>query len=236
MAGNKRKKQNKYFRPRDFVVVVLCLFIAVLFLDMFRNDLLQTLTLQNVEPIGTVVVRKNTVQRRLGDRVLWDRLAKESPVYIWDLIRVAETSSATLYIDDNSIDLNENTLIRIVPSLDDKGIMIMLSEGTLSVSAGESSSTPLTLDIGGQVVRPEPRSVLSASVPQVGPVNYKVYESVTQYVRENPVVEIPRVELISPAVNSVFRYLDNTPVLTFQWTAIEEAVSYSGSKFYAGFS
>jgi hypothetical protein len=33
-------------------------------------------------------------------------------------------------------------------------------------------------------------------------------------------------QLISPALNSLFRYRDSPPVLTFQWTQAEEALSY----------
>ena len=54
----------------DVFVVIILLLIAIICLDMFRHDLMFTFNLQNVEPIGTVVVKKNVVQRRLGDRVL----------------------------------------------------------------------------------------------------------------------------------------------------------------------
>jgi len=109
--------KNGKFRFFEYFIFAILILIAVISIDMFRHDLLFTFNLKNVEPVGTVVVKKNTVQRRIDNRVLWDRLSRESPVYAWDTIRVSDISSATLYIQNNSIDLKENTLVRIVPSL-----------------------------------------------------------------------------------------------------------------------
>jgi hypothetical protein len=85
-----QRRLPKYFGIRDIIVTVLFLFIAAYSINVFRIDLLQTIRLWNVESVGHVVIRKNIVQRRLADRALWDRLANESPVYLGDLIRVAE--------------------------------------------------------------------------------------------------------------------------------------------------
>jgi len=186
---------------------------------------MQTFKLQNVEPVGTVIVKKNTAQRRLGDRVLWDRLARESPVYIWDLIRIADNSAATLYVQDNSIDLGENTLVRIVPSPDGEGIMLMLNQGTVSIAAGENARA-VSVEIGRQQLRTEPGTYLIASVNNYGAGSFQRIESREQFVQNISVPEMQGTKLVSPAVNSTIRYRSSLPVLYFHWLEVEEAASY----------
>ncbi|MCL2442758.1 MAG: hypothetical protein FWD13_04750 [Treponema sp.] len=191
MSGKKKIIKVKIFKLWEICALVIFVFIAVLSLDMFRRDILQTINLQNVEPVGTVVVKKNTVQRRISDRVLWDRLAYESPVYIGDLIRIAEISAAMLYIQDNSIDLEENTLIRIMLSPDGEGLQIILSEGALSVVAGAESRS-LALDLKGQQVVTGPGAVVSAAVRNDGRTSVQVNEGAVQFIAQSGIVrEIP---------------------------------------------
>jgi hypothetical protein len=140
------------FGLTDLLVIIIFLFIAAVSINLFRMDLLRTINLRNVEPVGTVVVRRNVVQRRLADRVLWDRLASESPVYLGDLIRVAELSSAILHIDGSSISLNENTLIRLTRAPDGETLQIMMSEGSLSLATTRNSGR-LSLDVNGMQVQ-----------------------------------------------------------------------------------
>lgn len=212
-------------RPIDIFIVVFFLSIAVVSVELFRQDLLQTLRLQNEEPVGNVIIKKNTVQRRLGDRVLWDRLANESPVYVWDLIRVADLSAATLHIGDNSIELDENTLIRIIPSPDGEGVMIVLNYGTLSLAVGEQNNA-VSLNINGTQIRPAAGSVLVTSVTEDGEVAFQEYESAADYFVDAGVKEISGPGLFSPAMNSLIVYNSNFVVLNFMWEEVENAVSY----------
>jgi len=183
MSGRARNNKIKYFRFKDFFAVAVFLFIAVLCVDMFRNDLMQTISLQNVEPVGTVIIRKNIVQRRISSRVLWDRLSAESPVYIGDLIRVAEVSEATLYIGESALDLEENTLIRISLSEDGEGIQVSISEGKFSFSSGAGSQS-ITLDINGSQVKTSPGSVLNAILKENGATSIQVNEGTVKFVDE----------------------------------------------------
>ncbi|MDR2964530.1 MAG: FecR family protein [Treponema sp.] len=154
----KPEKQNKSsllpekFGKVDLIVSVSFIFIFILGIILFAKDLLQTINVRNVEPVGIVVVKRNVVQRRLSDRVLWDRLTNESPVFFGDLIRVAEDSAATLYFDGSSIDLDENTLIRITHT-SDRGIQILLNEGRLFLAMQEEGKK-ITLNVDGQQIQP----------------------------------------------------------------------------------
>ena len=187
---NNKAHGSGYFRIPDLFIILVFLSIAAFSVDMFRRDLLQTFSLQNVEPAGIVIIKKNTVQRRISGRVLWDRLARESPVYIGDLIRVAEISAATLHIGDNSIDLDENTLIRIIRTADGEGLQIVLSEGAISLTTGTEESIGLDLNVIQVLAGPE--TILSAAASKNGDIFVQVHEGNVQIVEADGAVrEIP---------------------------------------------
>ena len=225
MDNKARYKKRSEFSLLDLFIIIFFLFIAVVCFYLFRLDLLNTFKLQNVEPAGTVVIKKNTVQRRLGDRVIWDRLNNESPVYVGDLIHVSDISAATLYIKGNSIELDENTLIRIVLSPDGEGLQIIMTSGTIAIFA-EEGAEKVSVNLNGQEVKSEPGTVLHAVMPEKGEAVVKVFENIEKYVEETPPRKIPEPRLLSPAANSVIRYTSDNPVLTLQWTNIEEVSAY----------
>jgi len=227
MDNKARYKKRSDFRFLDLFIIVFFLSIAVASLYLFRLDLLNTFRLQNVEPAGTVVIKKNTVQRRLDDRVIWDRLNTESPVYVGDLIRVADVSAATLYIKGNSIELDENTLIQIVLSPDGEGLQIKMTSGTVAVFA-EKGAEKVSINLKGQTEQVDvtPGTVVRAAVPEKGEPTVKVYESVKKFTEEVPQRKVAEPRLLSPAANSFFHYGDDLPSLNFQWTGVDEATSY----------
>ena len=171
-------------RFADFLIIFFFLLLAALSVNLFRLDMMRTVFLRNVEPVGRVIVKKNTVQRRISDRVLWDRLNYESPVYLGDLIRVADVSSATLNIENNNIELGENTLIRIWRSADGEGLQIMLSEGAISLSAAAESGD-ITLDLNGKQIKAAPGAVLSAESKEDGSIEVQVSEGTAQFIEES---------------------------------------------------
>ena len=168
----------------DILVTVLFLFIAVLSINLFRLDLQQTITLRNVEPVGYVVIRENIVQRRVIDRVLWDRLATESPVYLGDLIRVAQLSGATLYIEGNTINLSENTIIRIALAPDNETLQVVMNEGSLSLVT-TAESRRVSLDVGGRQIQTASADAASLSVTSVeGDIILSVNEGTVQFIED----------------------------------------------------
>ena len=140
----------------DLFVIVFFLSIMAASLYLFRADLLQTLDARDEEPAGSITIRRNTVQRCHEDRVLWDRLFETSPVYAGDLIRVADLSAATVNLDDNEINLNENTLIRIQRDSKSAGpLQIELKKGNLSLNAS-SGVAGITLNLMNRQVQAGP--------------------------------------------------------------------------------
>jgi hypothetical protein len=131
---------------------------------LFRLDLFRTLDARDEEPAGIIIIRNNVIQRRYADRTIWDRLVIDSPVYSGDLIRAAELSDATIYIDENQIGLNQNTLIRI--QSEGKGpFQIELKEGNVDLVTGGSG---LMLNLMGKMVQAMPGAVLKAEVDDEG--------------------------------------------------------------------
>ena len=153
-------RDDSRFRLRDLLVILLCLFVAAGSLYLFRMDLYRTLGSRNEEPVGKIKVKKNIVQRRLADRTLWDRLFDESPVYEGDTIRVAQRSAATLNLDENLLDLSENTLIRIGRrNKPGDPLLIELDEGFMNINSGAEK---IKLKIGGSSLHVSPGTVLNA--------------------------------------------------------------------------
>jgi hypothetical protein len=150
---------TKPFGVLDLFVILLCLSTAAGGVYFFYISLFQTLT-SNLDPIGTVTIRYNSIQRRQGDRVLWDRLQNESPLYPGDLIRVAELSGATLNFDGNQLELNENTLIRV--NMRNGRPQIELSSGTVNLDTTNSESN-ISLVVSGRVIEPTQGTVLRTS-------------------------------------------------------------------------
>jgi hypothetical protein len=239
--SSKARKKIRPFSFLDFFIIVLFLFIAVISINLFRLDLLNTINLQNVEPVGFVVIKKNIVQRRHSDRVLWDRLANESFVYIGDLIRIAEVSSATLDIEENNIDLEENTIIRIILSPDGEGVRIILSEGTLSLVT-RNERKKINVEVNGRRIQSEPGTVLRATTNQNDGISVQVNQGRALFVEDGRAErEISSGSLIDmdaygterneravvvtrPAPNA--RYLKNTAELlsvNFLWNRINFA-------------
>ena len=182
-------------RAIDLIVLVLFLFTAAVGLYLFQRDLMQTIDSRDEEPAGVIVIRNNIVQRRHGDRVLWDRIFVNSPVYSGDLIRSADLSSAAINIDDSSIFLNENTLIRIQHSTDGKSpLQVELREGNLSVTAGNDSG--IMLNLMGRVVQTGQGTVLNASVGDEG-MSLQVSEGTAQFIEEGKSREITEGSMIS---------------------------------------
>jgi hypothetical protein len=149
-----------------FLYIPLCAAGAFIALFFFWNDINQTLIRQNETPIGTVRYKYRAVQRRFSDRLLWDRLRQESPVYNGDLIRTAELSEAAVRFvsDGGNIEILENSLIRITRGRN--GTRIDLNEGSL---LAEIQDGRMSIESGGAVLSGEEGSVISVRAAEGGP-------------------------------------------------------------------
>ena len=157
-SGDAPVKKNKSSRI-DILLYIFCVAGILISLNLFRLDLFKTLTRQAEEPIGTITFKYKAAQRRFEDRVLWDRLQKESPVYNGDFIRTAELSEATVTFEGGRavVNLPENSLIQLHD--DSGGIRVDINEGEIDAMSEDSA---MVLAAGNNLVTVETGAVVKA--------------------------------------------------------------------------
>ncbi|MDR1143741.1 MAG: hypothetical protein LBK77_05925 [Spirochaetaceae bacterium] len=141
--------KSRRFPAADAAVYFLCGAGIAVCLWLFFTDLNKSLVQLDKTPIATISFKYKAAQRRITDRVLWDRLQQHSPVYAGDLIRTADLSEATVYFPGRAeIDLLENSIIQVFPERIDlawgdvslaaelKGVIITCGGNTLDIVPG----------------------------------------------------------------------------------------------------
>jgi hypothetical protein len=165
--------KSRAIRASDAAVICLCLLGAAAFLGLFYRDLNRSLRRVNEEPVGFVASRSRSALRRFQDRIIWDRLQKESPVYNGDFIRTAERSEAAVGFPGGTlVGILENSLVRVfveegVPRID-------FARGTVSVYAGGSEG--FSLSFGENQIKAAAGSVVSLGAGEEGAFNFQVIE------------------------------------------------------------
>lgn len=115
----------------------------------------------NEQPIATITFKYKTAQRKFLDRVVWDRLRQDSPVYNGDTIHTAALSEATIWFNDgNVMELMENTMAQVFLR-DDNTASVELEDGYATVDSSDSENG-LTLSSNGMQVAVKSGSSLSA--------------------------------------------------------------------------
>lgn len=149
-------------RGNDYAVVLLCLFLSFTSLFLFWKDVNRTLSKIGETPIGTITFKYKVAQRKFADRLIWDRLQKESYVYNGDTIRTANLSEATIrFTDDNVITLEESSLAQIF--LDSSGsASVDFAGGGIRIDSSQSASG-MSVSSGNTNFRIDSGSVMVAS-------------------------------------------------------------------------
>ncbi|MDR0302064.1 MAG: LysM peptidoglycan-binding domain-containing protein [Treponema sp.] len=202
----KKSSAVRDFWFTDIFVIIFFIITAVTGLFLFRRDLMKTIENRDAEPVGTIVIRNNVVQRRHEDRMVWDRLYADSFVYSGDLIRAAEISSASINIEENKISLNENTLIRVQHSADRiDQFEVELKEGNLSLTS-EKGSSAIMLNLMGNQVYTAPGTVLNAEASEEG-IAVQVTEGSAEIVSGGQTKEISEGNMIAKDTRGVERII-----------------------------
>ena len=211
-----QKKRNIPSRLKDALVILFCLSGAALSLYAFARELNAALVKYNEGPVATITFKYRSAQRRIAERVLWDRLRQESPIYNGDTIRTAELSEATLHFPDgNGVDLTENTMIQVIVN-DDSSPEVALETGSVVVSGAEGSSSValssggnrLTLASGGSAAMSATEGeglsvrVISGSVETSSGV--RVDSGSIALLSDSGALETSRATMLSPEPNARF--------------------------------
>jgi hypothetical protein len=231
MGKKKNTRSQGTFNALDAAVILFCLLGAFLAFWFFWKDLNRAIN-RNQAPVGIVTFKKGGAQRRLDNRVLWDRLRRESPVYDGDFIRTSELSDATVTFDKvRKFSLSENSLIQI-RTVGDHGV-IDLASGDISVE--NSSPSALVLISGGKQV--ELSGIMKARAAEDGGFELEVLEGtavissgkdrivqeagqVFSVDPEGRTVERPRVVMISPRPDEELASPGKTRRVDFSWISV----------------
>ncbi len=143
------------------ITIFVCLIGATTNSWLFYKSFFRALTKQNEQPIATITFKYKTAQRKFLDRVVWDRLRQNSPVYNGDTIHTAGLSEATIWFNDgNVMDLMENTMAQVFLT-EDMSAAVELEDGYATVDSSDSENG-LTLSSGGVQVAVKSGTSLSA--------------------------------------------------------------------------
>lgn len=154
-------KRNTKSRVSDIVVTIICICGAALSFWLFWKDFTQVMSKLNEKPIATVTWKRKASQRKFSDKMIWDRLRQDAPIYNGDTIRTASNAETTITMQDTVIELGSNTIIQIFAETDGSA-SLNFSSGTISATTTDSSGN-IKLKTGNVVVDLEKGSSISAS-------------------------------------------------------------------------
>ena len=191
-----KKKKSTRSRGRflDVLITVICVAGIGVSLFYFYKDFSISLSNDKEEPAGAIYFKKNSAQRRLENRNLWERLKVASPVYNGDRIRTGALSEAYAIMNDGSrIEIHENTLIQIFTGETNS---VHFSTGSISVSSSTSDS--LEIMSGDKIITLAENSVATVSIPQTEEEIYPTKNSLQNSgEREKPVIKNAAIEVSS---------------------------------------
>ncbi|MDR1899781.1 MAG: hypothetical protein LBQ55_07230 [Treponema sp.] len=231
MRKRKNTKSQRTNKAVDYAVILLCLLGAFFSFWFFWRDLNRSIH-HNQDSVGIITFKKGGAQRRLGDRVLWDRLRRESPVYDGDFIRTAELSDATVtFTEGQKFSLSENSLIQIrtvggravidLASGDigventGRSVLVLVSgnrqvelSGVMKARASEDGGFELEVLEGSAVLRSGEETILQEA-GQALSIN-----------AEGAVVRRPRVVMLLPRPDAQFTGTGEVLRVDFSWVPV----------------
>lgn len=149
----------------NIIFLLICLSGAAFCGWKFYECLNSSLDKMNEKPIATISFKRKTAQRKFLERMVWDRLKQDSPVYDGDTIRTAPESEATIYFTDGNImELSENSMAQIFLR---EGIAeASLEEGNIVVNSSKAENGAVIATPKSRITIKAGSSVSAKSVPQ----------------------------------------------------------------------
>jgi len=247
-------------RSSNSLLLPFCITICVCIIGastnswLFYNSFFRALTRLNEEPIATITFKYKTAQRKFFDRVVWDRLKQNSPVYNGDTIHTASLSEATIWFNDgNVMNLLENTMAQVFLS-EDYMASVELEDGYATLDSSDAQNG-MTLSSNGMQVAVKSGTSLSAGSSITGSAengerglsvqvlkgsaafrgadgnlrNIQEGEEITM--GSQGIAESPSITVLSPSLNQKILY--HTPGATdvhFSWAGKADNTSLTISK------
>lgn len=152
-------------RLRDVFIVLICSGVCAASLYMFWKDLNSSTSRKDKDQIASIEYKRKVAQRKFSDRVVWERLQQNSPLYDADTIRTADGASATITFKDGTVlELHENTMLQVSYSETD-GLKLSVNDGNIDVdttASQENKKVSLSME-NGSVFKLDSGSKLSAA-------------------------------------------------------------------------
>ena len=179
-----KKKRNTLFKKSDKIVILICsLGIAFSLIGYFR-DVYKTNLRTGEKPIARLTDRNKSVQRRFRDRLVWDIIRENTPLYVGDFVRTTASAEAEITFDSGTvINMSHNSLIEILPESDIANLKI--TSGTVSIKTPEK----ITLKAGHETLEISEDSIVSMNIqPELLP---QTDEAVTPLVLSDGTLDNP---------------------------------------------
>ena len=238
MKKKTRFKSKGKALARDFLIAATCLSVFAGSLWLFWNDLNKFSTRSDKDAIATITFKYKVAQRKFTDRVVWERLQQNSPLYDEDTIKTSDMSSATITFNGGEVlSVHENTMVQIFKS-SDGSVRLSVGDGGVEVDTSESKASSMAIEMkDGSLVNLEAGSRLSATSRADGESNIQLQSGSGVVAGEVPLsagqtvkVENGRVQKVPLSVTSISNDLlilnnEKTPApVHLEWVA-EEASS-----------
>ena len=147
------KKRNITSRLNkvDYLIFSFCSIFAVASLFLFYKDMNSFSIKQNEEPIATISFKENTVQRKLDNRNIWEKVNLACDIYNGDSLRTSSESKviAAFLENDVKINLDENSMIQLFKNK--KKDFIDFISGEIHIE-NTSSDAPIIIHAGTKAI------------------------------------------------------------------------------------
>lgn len=172
------KRKIRFKSPLlNFFVTVTCLSFSSLFVWLFWNDLNSSGVRTDKDSIATISYKYNIAQRKFSDRVAWERVQQNTPLYDGDFIRTGDLAQATIHFKDGTnLDIYENSMLQLNYNTE-TGIQLSIDGGDIQVSASnntEAKNVALNFSDGSSVNMEKGASLSAKSDSTSGKQNIEV--------------------------------------------------------------
>lgn len=163
------RPRTKYKSARlNFLVTLICLSVCAGSIWIFYKDFTSSSSRSDMTSIASISYKYKIAQRKYSDRVVWERLQQNSPIYEGDTIHTADLAQATIRFNEGtSLEIGENTMVQISLSKDG-AVRLSVTGGNVDVDTTNSSGA-VELEMGnGMVVNLDSGSKISARLNEDG--------------------------------------------------------------------
>ena len=216
---------------KDSLLIAICAAVILVSSYFLYRELTGKIHRSSEDAIGTLFIKKNVVERKYAEYVIWEGISRSSPFFNYDTIRTVTDSAACLQFNEGGeISIDEETMIIIVAGK--KGINVNFDKGSISVKSYSSNSITIdtkdlyvSTDNGEFTVNKIGDSVKidvssgEATINRKGEIT-KINSNVSANITDEK-IELEELSIIpeSPSNNKYFVICKNKDAINFKWSS-----------------